>query len=70
MKDAAGVVVVDVPAVLIDAPAGVVEHRWLPPHTADSGDFYAEFQVIYPDARIETFPNNSNIPIDITPDIA
>jgi len=70
MKDNTGAVVVNVAAVVTDFPNGIVEHRWLPPHTAQPGNYFAEFEVIYADLRIETFPNSGSIPINITPDIA
>jgi len=70
MRDSAGVLVVNVPAVVIDAPNGVVQHRWTLAHTATGGYFYAEFEVTFADLAKETFPNSGNIPVAIIGDVA
>lgn len=38
-------------------------------HTVRSGNFKAEIEVLYPDGRLETFPNNSYIRLSIIDDV-
>lgn len=47
-----------------------VRYDWQPADTGDAGSFSGEFEVTYQGGAVETFPNNSYIPIEITADIA
>lgn len=62
-------VAVDAPATIVDAVNGKVKYSWQPPDTDTDGNFKAEFEVTFGDGRAETFPNNKNIIIKITPDL-
>ena len=43
----------------------------LEPYAVDtSGVFYAEFKVVYPDGRIDTFPNDRYMKINIVRDLS
>lgn len=70
MKNAAGTVVIDEAATVVDAAGGVVSYTFDATETATAGAFEAEFEVTYADGSIETFPNGSNIAITIVDDIA
>jgi hypothetical protein len=63
-------VTVDAAATIVTADSGAVRYDWDAADTATAGVFEAEFEVTYSDASIETFPNNKNIPVTITDDIA
>lgn len=71
MKTRTGGAVVTRGAADIVAPAsaGVVSYDWQTADTSNAGIFYAEFEVTYADATIETFPNASNIIIQISDDL-
>lgn len=47
---------VDAAAVVTDAVNGEVEYRWVSGDTDSSGDYYAEWQVLWNDGDLETFP--------------
>lgn len=48
----------DVRAAIRDAANGVAEVTFTDVHTAKEGIFKAEFEVIFSDGRVETFPSN------------
>lgn len=55
---------------IVDSVTGVVEYRWVSGDTATPGDHKAEFQVTLSGGRIVTFPNNGNLIVTITPELA
>lgn len=57
-------------ATIINADAGSVKYAWSTGDTSTAGSFQAEFQVTYTGGGIETFPNDSSIAIEITPELA
>lgn len=63
---------VDRAAAVIVSPSGPAQLRydWLAGDTDTAGDYEAEFEVTRGDGSIETFPNDGNIEIRITGDIA
>lgn len=64
-----GVVKVDKPALIQDAVNGLVWVVFEQGDTSDSGNFNAEFEVTFSDGRIETFPNDGYIMIQIISDL-
>jgi transcriptional/translational regulatory protein YebC/TACO1 len=64
-----GTVKVDRPAQIQDAVNGIVWMVFDQGDTDQSGSFQAEFEVTFSDARIETFPNDSFILINIINDL-
>lgn len=69
MKSLSGSVVVDSPMTVTNAAGGVVRYNWQTTNTQTAGTYYAEFEVTYSDMSVETFPNNDNIAIVITPEL-
>lgn len=70
MKDLSGTVIVDAEASVISpATSGIVQYDWSAADTDTAGSYYAEFEVTYANAKIETFPNNSNISVSIRPEL-
>lgn len=61
--------VVDREALIYDASAGVVLVVWDPSEVQVAGTFRAEFEVRYPDGKIESYPNAGFIPVNIVPDM-
>jgi len=51
------------------ATAGVVQYDWDAADTDTIGSFQAEFEVTYGNSKIESFPNNGYIRVEITDDI-
>lgn len=50
--------------------SAIVKYQWQTADTASSGTgFQGEFEVTYNDSRIETYPNNRNLVIEITEDL-
>lgn len=49
--------------VLVTAASGIVEYQWQAGDTDTSGTHRGEFEVTYPDSSVETFPNDSFIPV-------
>jgi hypothetical protein len=66
---ATGVVVVDAPAVIVDAPGGRVKYPWVAPDTDEAGTYNGEFEVTFADTRAETFPNSKNLQIKVFADL-
>jgi BppU N-terminal domain len=56
-------------AIIVNPAAGEVMYPLEGSATKDIGTYKAEFKVHYQDARIETFPNDSYIPISIIPKV-
>jgi hypothetical protein len=50
-------------ATIVDAANGVVEYNWVAADTAIAGNFFGEFQVVFANGSIETFPNDTYIAI-------
>tara|TARA_R110000824_G_scaffold36239_3_gene112770 strand:+ start:122 stop:442 length:321 start_codon:yes stop_codon:yes gene_type:complete len=69
MRRAGGPVVVDAAATIVTAAAGLVRYSWNSGDTDTAGSYQAEFEMTYGDGSIETFPNSSNIQIDIMADL-
>lgn len=63
------VVKIDREAQIQDAVNGIVWFVFEQPDTSESGTFQAEFEVTFPDARIETFPNAGYILVNIQSDL-
>lgn len=55
--------------VISPATSGIVQYDWVADDTDTIGTYQAEFEVTYSDSRIETFPNNGYITIEIKDDI-
>lgn len=62
-------VLIDAAAVVVSV-AGVVEYRWTSLNTAAVGAYEAEFEVTYADGKIETFPSDGFISVEIVEAIA
>lgn len=60
---------VDSAATVVTAASGIVQYDWVAADTDTVGTYQAEFEVTYSDTRIETFPNNGYIVVEITDDI-
>lgn len=60
---------VDSAATVVTASSGIVQYDWVAADTDTVGTYQAEFEVTYSDTRIETFPNNGYIVVEITDDI-
>lgn len=60
---------VDSAATIVTAASGIVQYDWVAADTDTVGTYQAEFEVTYSDTRIETFPNNGYIVVEITDDI-
>ncbi len=56
-------------ATIEDPLGGVVAVFFDSVHTSKTGMFNAEYEVRFPDSRVETFPNNDYIKINITNDL-
>lgn len=51
------------------ATAGVVQYDWVAADTVTTGAYQAEFEVTYGNSKIESFPNNGYIRVQIVDDI-
>ena len=69
MRRTGAAVVIDAAATIVTAAAGLVRYSWASGDTDTAGSYQAEFEVTYADGSIETFPNSSNIKIDIMEDL-
>lgn len=65
-----GTIKVDAAATIDDAGAGEVSYAWQAADTDEAGPHFCEFEVTFADGRIETFPNDSDVPVLVSPDIA
>lgn len=66
---ATGTLLLNSPAVLVDADLGQVKYAWAIGDTDMAGSYRGEFEVTYGDGRRLTFPNDSYIDIKIVPDL-
>lgn len=48
-------------SIVSPATAGIVRYFWGPSDTAAAGEYYAEWQVEFPDGKTETFPNRDHL---------
>lgn len=56
-------------ATIVNAAAGIVQYNWTGTDTDTSGTYWGEFEVDFSGPKPETFPNTTNIIIQITDDI-
>lgn len=70
MVSSSGAVVVNRPAIILDALAGVVRHVWDAPETDVEGFYTGEFEVTGVDGRVQTYPNDGYLDIRIIADLA
>ena len=61
---------VDDAAVITDGENGGVKYEWSSGDTDTVGQYQAEFEVTYANNKVETFPNNSYILVQVVDDIA
>ena len=61
--------VLDVPATVVDAPAGIVKYTWQDGDTDVAATYNAEFEVKFSDGRVESFPNSKYIAIKVFADL-
>jgi len=61
---------VDASAAIVNANIGLVQYNWGASDTNTIGSYQGEFEVTYPDATIETFPNNNYLHIEVLDDLA
>lgn len=61
--------VLDRPAVIVNPSGGVVKYTWQDGDTATIGKYSGEFEVRFGDGRVETFPNNKHIVIQVFGDL-
>lgn len=54
---------------IVDGQTGKVEYVWSPDDTTDVGLYKAEWEVLYDDGTIETFPTDGYVDIEITEQI-
>lgn len=57
-------------ATIVDASNGIVKYDFTASDTDTTGWYWAEFEVTFSDASIETFPNSGYFSIKITPNLA
>ena len=71
MENEDGDTVVDAAGVVDDAADALVSYSWDTTDTENAGTFLAEFEVSFQaTGRTETFPNSSNIIVNIEEDLA
>ena len=61
--------VVDAAASIVSAENGILQYLWDAADTATVGSYQAEFEVTFAGGKIETFPHNGYIRVEITDDI-
>lgn len=69
MVDHRGVLRISKTIDIIDAVRGMVRVVFEPGETAAAGLYRAEFAVIFPDGRKETYPNHGYVTVHIVPDL-
>ena len=62
--------VVDSQATIVDAATGTVRYDWASGDTAKNGMYEAEFKVTFSDGKVETFPNNGYMFVNIIREVA
>jgi hypothetical protein len=65
-----GETVLDASAIILNESEGKVLYEWQDGDTDETGRFDAEFEVSYAGGGVETFPNNNDIEVYISDDIA
>lgn len=70
MNGESGTVKVDADAMVVDAPNGVVVYTWVAADVDTAGTFLAEWEVAFPDGKIQTFPNDGHVKVNIVEDLA
>ncbi len=75
MADTSGTLVVDAASATIVQQASAtqsaaVKYQWQAADTDTSGIYNAEFQVTFSDGRVETFPNEGYLKVQIVSDLA
>lgn len=50
---------------IVDAASGDVEYVWRPGDTDDIGSYKGEWEVLYEDGTVETFPSRGKVDIEI-----
>lgn len=71
MKPAAGALKVDrgIAQVVTDGTDGQVEYRWVVGDTDTPGIFSAEFEVVWADTKPQSFPPDSNLSVEVVPEL-
>ena len=57
------------PATIVTASPPVVEYQWQTGDLDSAGLFLAEFEVTYPDGRVETFPPDNSLSVHVMSDL-
>ena len=57
------------PASIVTASPPVVEYQWQTGDLDSVGLFLAEFEVTYPDGRVETFPPDNSLSVHVISDL-
>lgn len=70
MNEPDGTSIVDAAATVVDAPNGRVQYSWSPADTANAGHFLAEWEVTYSTGKVESFPSDRYLTIDVLEDLA
>lgn len=55
---------------ILDEDGGRVRYQWVTGDTSVAGWYRAEFEVTYSDAKIETFPNDGSIWVNVDGELA
>lgn len=70
MKTATGNTVrVNSPAVIVDAPGGVLRYDWVSGDTSVPGSYTAEFELTFSGGKPQTVPTKSYITVDVLADL-
>ena len=64
-----GALVINRAAHIEDATGGKIWFVWLAGDTNTAGLYQAEFEVTFPDGKVETYPNADYIYVNIIPDL-
>lgn len=54
---------------IVDKTLAIVEYAFTNGDTSDIGKYYGEWEILYDDGKIETFPSNDKIEIHVTEQI-
>lgn len=66
---AGGTPLVDGTATIVDAAQGIVEYAWAPGDLQAAGQYLAEFEVTWPDGRVQTYPGDGYITVAVVADL-
>lgn len=69
LKPVAGTTATKTPAVIVTPAAGVVRYDWVAGDTATPGDYLAEWEVLWPGGKKQTFPTLTYHSITILADL-